>query len=90
MRRETAAGFKAAISENARSAGRIERGRPLRRADNSPARELVSTTEKSPMTIAWQRSDLRRFFGDTTPVAGTIEERALVKAIDDGDPAPSR
>ncbi|MFO0735677.1 MAG: hypothetical protein U0270_07350 [Labilithrix sp.] len=87
----TAAGFKAAISENARISSGASPSVDvlLRRADNSLASaELVSTTEKS-MTISLGSVDLSdglQHFGDTDSVAGTIEERALVKAIDDGDP----
>lgn len=87
----TAAGFKAAISENARISSGASPSVDvlLRRADNSFANaELVSTTEKS-MTVsigAVDLSDGLQHFGDTDSVAGTIEERALVKAIDDGDP----
>ena len=31
-------------------------------------------------------NDGLQHFGDTDSVAGTLEERALVKAVDDGDP----
>lgn len=87
----TAAGFKAAISENARISSGASPSVDvlLRKADNSFATaELVSTSEKS-MTVsigAVDLSDGLQHFGDTDSVAGTIEERALVKAVDDGDP----
>ncbi|MBX3231572.1 MAG: hypothetical protein KIT84_23910 [Labilithrix sp.] len=86
-----AAGFKAAVSENAR----ISSGAApsvdvlLRKADGQLANaELSSSTEKT-MTVrvgAVDLSDGLQHFGDTDSVAGTLEERALVKAVDDGDP----
>jgi hypothetical protein len=87
----TAAGFKAAISENAR----ISSGATpsvdvlLRKANNDFASaEFVSSTERA-MTVSVGSVDLSdglQHFGDTDSVAGTIEERALVKSVDDGDP----
>lgn len=87
----TAAGFKAAVSENARISSGASPSVDvlLRKADNSFASaELVSTTEKT-MTVrvgAVDLSDGLQHFGDTDSVAGTLEERTLVKSVDDGDP----
>jgi hypothetical protein len=87
----TAAGFKAAISENARISSGASPSVDvlLRKADNSLANaELVASSEKT-MTISLGSVDLSdglQHFGDTDSVAGTLEERALVKAVDDGDP----
>lgn len=87
----TAAGFRAAISENARISSGASPSVDvlLRRADNSFASaELVASSEKT-MTVSVGNVDLSdglQHFGDTDSVAGTIEERALIKAVDDGDP----
>jgi hypothetical protein len=87
----TGAGFKVAISENAR----ISSGATpsvdvlLRKANNELASaEMVSNAEPT-MAIglgAVDLSDGLQHFGDTDSVAGTLEERTLVKAVDDGDP----
>jgi hypothetical protein len=85
------AGFAAAISENARIASGAAPSVDvaLRRADGQlAAAELVSSSDPT-MSVAIGSVDLSdglQHFGDTDSVAGTLEERALVKAIDDGDP----
>jgi hypothetical protein len=86
-----AAGFKAAISENARisSGAAPSVDVALRRADGQLASaELVSSSDAT-MSVRLGSVDLSdglQHFGDTDSVAGTLEERALVKAVDDGDP----
>ncbi len=85
------AGFKAALSENARisSGAAPSVDVALRRADGQLATaELVSSSDTT-MSIsvgAVDLSDGLQHFGDTDSVAGTLEERALVKSVDDGDP----
>lgn len=85
------AGFKAAISENARIASGVAPSVDvaLRRADGQLASaELVSSSDPtlSVRVGAVDLSDGLQHFGDTDSVAGTLEERALVKSVDDGDP----
>ncbi len=85
------AGLKAAISENARisSGAAPSVDVALRRADGQLATaELVSSSDPT-MSVsvgAVDLSDGLQHFGDTDSVAGTIEERTLVKSVDDGDP----
>lgn len=85
------AGLKASISENARisSGAAPSVDVALRRADGQLATaELVSSSDAT-MSVsvgAVDLSDGLQHFGDTDSVAGTLEERALVKAVDDGDP----
>jgi hypothetical protein len=50
--------------------------------------ELLSSTDAT-LSVSIGAVDLTdglQHFGDTDSVAGTLEERALVKAVDDGDP----
>jgi len=85
------AGFKATLSENARissgATASVDVG--VKRADGQLASvELVSSSD-STLSVAIGSVDLTdglQHFGDTDSVAGTLEERTLVKAIDDGDP----
>jgi hypothetical protein len=85
------AGFKAALSENARisSGAAPSVDVALRRADGQLASvELLSSADAT-MSVsvgAVDLSDGLQHFGDTDSVAGTLEERALVKSVDDGDP----
>lgn len=85
------AGFKASLSENARisSGAAPSVDVALRRADGQLATaELLSSSDPT-MSIsvgAVDLSDGLQHFGDTDSVAGTLEERALVKSVDDGDP----
>ncbi|HVJ89024.1 MAG TPA: hypothetical protein VM580_04410, partial [Labilithrix sp.] len=85
------AGLKAALSENARiSSGAAPSVDVLvRRANGQLANvELVSSSDAT-MSVSVGAVDLRdglQHFGDTDSVAGTLEERTLVKAVDDGDP----
>ncbi len=85
-------GHAATISENARIAPgaapsvdvalRRERGGALASV------ELVSSSD-STLSVhvgSVDLSDGLSHFGDTDSVAGTLEERALVKAVEDGDP----
>lgn len=87
----TRSGFKATLSENARisSGATPSVDVAMRRADGQLAKvELTGTTEPT-MTVRIGAVDLTdglQHFGDTDSVAGTLEERALVKAVDDGDP----
>ena len=84
-------GVTATLSENARigpgAAPSVDVA--MRRKDGQLANvELVSSTDA---TLAVNvgvvdLSDGLQHFGDTDSVAGTLEERALVKAVDDGDP----
>jgi hypothetical protein len=84
-------GFKAAISENARisSGAAPSVDVALQRADGQFASaELISSSDAT-MNVAIGAVDLSdglQHFGDTDSVAGTLEERALVKSVDDGDP----
>jgi hypothetical protein len=85
------AGLKAAISENARIASGAAPSVDvaLSRADGQLATaELVSSSDPT-MSVsvgAVDLSDGLQHFGDTDSVAGTLEERTLVKSVDDGDP----
>jgi hypothetical protein len=85
------AGFKAAISENARisSGAAPSVDVALRKADGQLASaELLGSSDPT-LSVALGAVDLTdglQHFGDTDSVAGTLEERALVKAVDDGDP----
>ena len=85
------AGFKAAISENARIAPGATPSVDvaLRRADGQLASvELISSTDPT-LSVHVGSVDLTdglQHFGDVDSVAGTLEERTLVKAVDDGDP----
>jgi hypothetical protein len=84
-------GFKAELSENARisSGAAPSVDVSVRRADGQLASvELLSSSDAT-MSVsigAVDLSDGLQHFGDTDSVAGTIEERALVKSVDDGDP----
>jgi hypothetical protein len=85
------AGFKAALSENARIAPGATPSVDvvMRRADNQLASvELVSSSDPT-LSVHIGSVDLTdglQHFGDVDSVAGTLEERTLVKAVDDGDP----
>lgn len=87
----TARGLKAALSENARisSGAAPSVDVAIQRADGQLASvELLSSSDAT-MSVsvgAVDLSDGLQHFGDTDSVAGTLEERALVKAVDDGDP----
>ncbi|MBS2015765.1 MAG: hypothetical protein JST00_22955 [Deltaproteobacteria bacterium] len=84
-------GLKATLSENARispgAAPSVDVA--MRRIDGQFASvELVSSSDATlSVTVgAVDLTDGLQHFGDTDSVAGTLEERALVKAVDDGDP----
>ncbi len=85
------AGFKAALSENARIAPGASPSVDvvMRRPDGQLASvELVSSTDGT-LSVDVGAVDLNdglQHFGDTDSVAGTLEERTLVKAVEDGDP----
>ncbi len=85
------AGFKAALSENARIAPGASPSVDvvMRRKDGQLASvEIVSSTDGT-LSVDVGSVDLNdglQHFGDTDSVAGTLEERALVKAVEDGDP----
>ncbi len=81
----------ATLSENARigpgAAPSVDVA--MKRKDGQFANvELVSNTDATLAVNvgAVDLTDGLQHFGDTDSVAGTIEERALVKAVDDGDP----
>ena len=91
QRRAERTGVRATISENARigpgAAPSVDVA--MKRADGQFATvELVSSSDAtlSVNVGAVDLTDGLQHFGDTDSVAGTIEERALVKAVDDGDP----
>lgn len=84
-------GLDAQLSENARigpgAAPSVDVA--LKRVDGQLATvELVSSSDAtlSVNVGAVDLTDGLQHFGDTDSVAGTLEERALVKAVDDGDP----
>ena len=85
------AGFGATLSENARisSGAGPSVDVAVKKANGDFATvELVSSTD-STLTVSVGSVDLSdglQHFGDTDSVAGTLEERALVKAVEDGDP----
>ena len=84
-------GLTATLSENARiapgAAPSVDVA--MKRIDGQFATvELVSSSDAT-LSVSVGAVDLTdglQHFGDTDSVAGTIEERALVKAVDDGDP----
>ncbi len=86
------AGFAATLSENARIAPGATPSVDVavRRRDGLFATvDLVSSSDAT-LSVAVGAVDLTdglQHFGDSDSVAGTLEERALVKAIDDGDPS---
>ena len=84
-------GLTATLSENARiapgAAPSVDVA--MRRIDGQLATvELISSSDAtlSVNVGAVDLTDGLQHFGDTDSVAGTLEERALVKAVDDGDP----
>ena len=84
-------GVTAALSENARigpgAAPSVDVA--MRRKDGQLASvELVSSTDATLVVNVGvvDLTDGLQHFSDTDSVAGTLEERALVKAVDDGDP----
>ena len=84
-------GVTATLSENARigpgAAPSVDVA--MKRRDGQfAAVELVSSSDAtlSVNVGAVDLTDGLQHFGDTDSVAGTLEERALVKAVDDGDP----
>ena len=91
----TAAGLSVRISDNP-TIGAGVRGSSdvlVRRKSGEPA--LVEPPERGPisadatLTACIGRVDLEdglQHFGDVDAIAGTLEERALIKAFDDGDP----
>lgn len=85
------AGLKATLSENARisSGAAASVDVALRRADGRLSTAEVVSSSEATMRVsvgAVDLSDGLQHFGDTDSVAGTLEERALVKSVDDGDP----
>ncbi|UQA55661.1 ImmA/IrrE family metallo-endopeptidase [Polyangium aurulentum] len=91
-----AAGFSVRISDNA-TIGAGAHGSSdvlVRRRDGSLATVEPPTsgpiTTDATMTACIGRVDLEdglQHFGDIDAIAGTVEERTLIKAFDDGDPA---
>lgn len=85
------AGFKASLSENARIAPGATPSVDVivRKNDNQLASvELVASSDAT-LSVHIGSVDLTdglQHFGDVDSVAGTLEERTLVKAVDDGDP----
>ncbi|MDB4998672.1 MAG: hypothetical protein JWM74_6104 [Myxococcaceae bacterium] len=85
------AGVNATISENARiapgAAPSVDVA--MKRADGQLSTVEVLSSSDATLTVnvgAVDLTDGLQHFGDTDSVAGTLEERALVKAVDDGDP----
>ena len=85
------AGAKTTISENARispgAAPSVDVA--MRRADGQFATVEIVSSSDATLSVnvgAVDLTDGLQHFGDTDSVAGTLEERALVKAVDDGDP----
>lgn len=85
------AGFRASLSENARISPGASPSVDVvmkREGGQLASVELVSSTDGS-LSIDVGAVDLNdglQHFGDTDSVAGTLEERTLVKAVEDGDP----
>lgn len=92
----TSAGFFARVSDNA-AIGAAVRGSSdvlVRRKSGDLALleppTLGPITSDSRLTVCLGRVDLEdglQHFGDVDAIAGTVEERALIKAFDDGDPS---
>ena len=85
------AGFKASLSENARisSGAAPSVDVALRKADGQLASAELLSSSDATMSVSVGSVDLSdglQHFGDTDSVAGTLEERTLVKSVDDGDP----
>ncbi len=86
------AGFGASVSENARigpGAGRSA-DVSVRRRDGRLARVDAVSSSDPTLSVRVGSVDLTdglQHFGDADAAAGTLEERALVKAFEDGDPA---
>jgi len=85
------AGVRATLSENARIAPGATPSVDvtMRRADGQLAVAEVVSSSDATLSVnvgAVDLTDGLQHFGDTDSVAGTLEERALVKAVDDGDP----
>lgn len=84
-------GLKAVLSENARIASGASPSVDVavRNEQGQLATvELVAATDPT-LSVAVGAVDLSdglQHFGDTDSVAGTLEERTLVKSVDDGDP----
>lgn len=84
------AGFKASLSENARIAPGATPSVDVivRKGDQLTSVELLSSSDPT-LSVHVGSVDLTdglQHFGDVDSVAGTLEERTLVKAVDDGDP----
>ncbi len=84
-------GVTAVISENARigpgAAPSVDVA--MKRADGQLSTVELLSSSDSTLSVnvgAVDLTDGLQHFGDTDSVAGTLEERALVKAVDDGDP----
>lgn len=89
-------GLKARVSDNAPIGPSVGSSADVlvRRADGSPA--TLTPLPKEPLSSDATLSacigevdleDGLQHFGDVDAIAGTVEERALVKAFDDGDPS---
>jgi hypothetical protein len=84
-------GATATLSENARIAPGAASSVDVamrRRGGQLATVELLSSSDAT-LSVSVGAVDLTdglQHFGDTDSVAGTLEERALVKAVDDGDP----
>ncbi len=85
------AGFRASLSENARIAPGASPSVDVvmrREGGQLASVELMSSSDGT-LSVdvgAVDLTDGLQHFGDTDSVAGTLEERALVKAVEDGDP----
>lgn len=84
-------GVTATLSENARiapgAAPSVDVA--MKRKDGQLATVSLVSSSDTTLSVnvgAVDLTDGLQHFGDTDSVAGTLEERALVKAVDDGDP----
>lgn len=85
------AGVVATLSENARispgAAPSVDVAMKKAGGDFASVEVLTTTDKALSVTVgAVDLTDGLQHFGDTDSVAGTLEERALVKAVEDGDP----
>lgn len=92
----TKAGFSTRVSDNASIGAAVRGSSDVLVRRNSGELALVEPPLTGPitsdprLTVCLGRVDLEdglQHFGDVDAIAGTVEERALIKAFDDGDPS---
>lgn len=90
------AGFSARVSDNAPIGSAVGGSSDVLVRRRTGELALVEPPASGPvssdgrMTVCLGRVDLQdglQHFGDVDAIAGTVEERALIKAFDDGDPS---